>query len=94
SGKGGEVGGEEADKEKTDKELEEEFAAWQSKVGPDVSALEASLAPIERYALGIRTVVDPYYSLFFTSEAHRMEEMEEGGGEDIDIDTIEGVVPD
>ena len=29
-------------------ELEAEFAAWQTKVGPDISALEASLSPIER----------------------------------------------
>ncbi|CAN0293916.1 unnamed protein product, partial [Ectocarpus fasciculatus] len=60
----------------------------QNKVGPDVSALESSLAPIERYALRVRTDVDPYYSLYFRTEAQRREEIEAAGG-DLDVDAIE-----
>lgn len=54
-----------------------------------MSALEASLAPIERYALRVRTEVDPYYSLYFRTEEQRREEVEAAGG-DLDIETIEG----
>lgn len=63
----------------------------QNKVGPDVSALEASLAPIERYALRVRSEVDPFYSLYFRTEAQRREEVEAAGG-DLDVDTLEGIV--
>lgn len=62
---------------------------FQNKVGPDVSALEASLAPIERYALRVRTEVDPHHSLYFLTETQRREEVEAAGG-DLDIDEIEG----
>lgn len=65
------------------------LAFSQNKVGPDVSALEASLAPIERYALHVRTDVDPFYSLYFRTEAQRREEVEAAGG-DLDVDGLEG----
>lgn len=54
-----------------------------------MSALESSLAPIERYALRVRTDVDPYYSLYFRTEAQRREEIEAAGG-DLDVDALEG----
>lgn len=56
-----------------------------------MSALEASLAPIERYALRIRTEIDPYLSLYYRTEAQRREEIEAAGG-DLDIDALEGEV--
>ena len=61
----------------------------QNKVGPDVSALESALAPIERYALRVRQEVDPFYSLYFRTEAQRREEVEAAGG-DLDVDALEG----
>ena len=61
----------------------------QNKVGPDISALVASLVPIERYALRVRTEVDPYLSLYYRTEEQRREEIEAAGG-DLDIDALEG----
>ena len=55
-----------------------------------MSALESSLAPIERYALRVRTEVDPFYSLYFRTEAQRREEVEAAGG-DLDVDALEGL---
>lgn len=56
-----------------------------------MSALESSLAPIERYALRVRTDVDPYYSLYYRTEAQRREEIEAAGG-DLDVDALEGAL--
>jgi hypothetical protein len=68
--------------EKEEKDLESEFASWQASVGPDFKALEAALKPVERYALKIRTEVDPYYSIFFVTEQARLAALTagEGGG--------------
>jgi hypothetical protein len=74
---------------KEEEELEKEFAAWQRKVGMDASAIEASLAPTERYGLRFREEIDPYYSIFAVVEQrHRIEAAEEREDE-IDIDEIE-----
>jgi hypothetical protein len=32
-----------------EKDMEAEFASWQAKLGPDFSALESALKPVERY---------------------------------------------
>ena len=56
---------EEMETKEDEAKLEAEFAAWQSKVGPDINTLEASLRPIERYVfvfLFVRCVVS-YASL-------------------------------
>jgi hypothetical protein len=37
------------DEAAAEKKLEDEFAAWQSQVGPDISQLENTLKPVERY---------------------------------------------
>jgi hypothetical protein len=81
------------DKEKDEKDereaLEKEFAAWQTEVGMDDKAIEASLSPIERYGLHFREDIDPYYSLYAVLEYNRkMDEAEEADNE-IDIDEIE-----
>lgn len=44
--------------------LEREFAAWQTEVGMDNDAIEASLTPLEKYGLHIREALDPFYSLY------------------------------
>ena len=57
-----------------EKDLDEnEFASWQASVGPDYQALEGALKPIERYAVRIRTEVDPYYSIFYITEQARLD---------------------
>jgi len=57
-----------------DEELEKEFAAWQSKFGVDKASIDASLIPIERFALKFREVHDPFYSMWCLSEKQRMQE--------------------
>lgn len=76
------------DQKKEEEELEKEFAAWQSKVGLDASAIEASLSPTERYGLHFREEIDPYYSIFAVMEYRRKMEASEPKDE-IDIDEIE-----
>lgn len=83
----------EEDKEKDEKAereaLEKEFAAWQTEVGMDNEAIEASLSPVERYGLHFREEIDPYYSLYAVLEYNRkMDEAEEADNE-IDINEIE-----
>ncbi|KAJ1430441.1 SNF2 family N-terminal domain-containing protein [Ochromonadaceae sp. CCMP2298] len=82
----GATAAEEAAKE--DRELESEFASWQASVGPDFKALENALKPIERYALRVRTELDPYYSIFYVSEQARVESLQDGG-EHWNVDEIE-----
>jgi len=77
------------DQKKEEEELQKEFAAWQSKVGMDASAIEASLAPTERYALHFREEVDPYYSIFAVMEYRRKMEAAEEEENEIDVDEIE-----
>ncbi len=72
--------------EKSSEQLEKEFAAWQGAVGPDVAALEASLLPVERYALGFKENIDPYYSIWYRTEEQRRLEMMENT---CDLDTEE-----
>jgi hypothetical protein len=72
-----------------EQELQAEFASWQAKVGPDFQSLFAALRPIERYALNIRTHIDPYYSMFFLTEQQRLEVVVGPSGEHWDVDEIE-----
>ena len=58
-------------------ELEKEFASWQTEGKVDASAIEASLTPMERYALRFRTTVDPFYSIFAVMEYRRQLEAAE-----------------
>ena len=64
-----------------EKELQEEFASWQAKVGPDFDSLKAALRPVERYAVRIRTDIDPFYSMFFLTEQQRLDSLVDPGGE-------------
>ena len=75
-----------AEKEQ-EKKLEEEFAAWQSKIGPDFDSLRASLKPIERYALTFRTDTEPFFSLYFLTDQTQREGAVEQ--EEVDVDAIE-----
>ena len=61
-----------------EKDMEAEFASWQAKIGPDIGVLESALKPVERYALKLRTDVDPYYSMFFLTEQQRLESLDAG----------------
>lgn len=77
------------DEKKEEEELEKEFAAWQTKVGMDKEAIEASLTPAERYGLRYREEVDPHYSLYYFLE-HKRQMMEAQDEEDeIDIAEVE-----
>lgn len=67
----------EEEKEEEDGEEEDDFAAWNTEVGPDIGALEARLNPVQRYALKFRTDIDPFRSLYFLSEEQRRREAEE-----------------
>eukprot|EP00606_Chrysophyceae_sp_TOSAG23-5_P001475 GSChrysophyteH2.ASY1.ANO1.267.1 assembled CDS len=58
-----------------EKDMEAEFASWQANIGPDVKALESALKPVERYALNLRTNIDPYYSMFFLTDQQRLESL-------------------
>jgi superfamily II DNA/RNA helicase len=72
-------------------DMEAEFARWQESVGgKDFRTLEAALKPVERYALKIRTIVDPYYSLHYLSDQQKMAEIQaEEQGQEWDIETLE-----
>lgn len=74
-----------------DDDMEAEFARWQESVGgKDFRTLEAALKPVERYALKIRTIVDPYYSLHYLSDQQKMAEIQaEEQGHEWDIETLE-----
>lgn len=76
----------EGDDEET--ELEKEFAAWQTSVGFDATAIESSLTPMERYGLSFREHIDPFYSIFYINEIRRKAEATENQDE-IDIEEIE-----
>ena len=58
-----------------EKALEAEFASWQASVGPDFKALETALRPVERYAVGFHTTIEPYYSMHFISEQERLDSL-------------------
>jgi hypothetical protein len=77
------------EQKKEEEELEKEFATWQSKVGMDASAIEASLSPTERYGLRFREEIDPFYSIFAVMEQRRRIEAEGEQENEIDIDEIE-----
>lgn len=72
-----------------EEELAKEFAAWQDNVGLDTSALEASLAPTEKYGLNFRQEIDPFYSVFAIMEERRRLEASEETKDEIDMDGIE-----
>ena len=71
-----------------DKEMQKEFAAWQTKVGIDVNAISTQLCPTERYGLNFRETIDPFYSTYYLTELDRIRLAEEAEKE-IDIDEIE-----
>ena len=63
------------DTQTEEKDMEAEFASWQAKVGPDFRALESALKPVERFALRVRTEVEPHYSVFYSNEQQRLLDM-------------------
>jgi hypothetical protein len=79
----------EGDEENTaEKDLEKEFAAWQSTEGFDGKVIDKSLSPMERYGLKFREEIDPFYSIFYINEEkRRMEAME--GVEEVDMEEVE-----
>ena len=70
--------------------LEREFAAWQSQVGVDKASIDASLNPVERYALRFKEDVDPFYSMWYLNEQQRIQESE-ASQEEWDIAEIEAM---
>eukprot|EP00934_Nitzschia_sp_Nitz4_P002540 Nitzschia sp. Nitz4//scaffold91_size79674//8876//15610//NITZ4_005356-RA/size79674-processed-gene-0.29-mRNA-1//1//CDS//3329560067//2530//frame0 len=75
-------------KHEQESELEKEFAAWQTSVGLDASAIEASLSPMEKYGMLFRENIDPFYSVFYLNELRRKAEATEPQDE-IDIEELE-----
>jgi hypothetical protein len=74
----------------TDAEAEQkEFEAWQSSAGIDMKSLEASLKPVERYALHFKEEIDPYYSNHVLMDLQKMGESELAGEQEIDLKEIE-----
>ena len=71
-----------------EKDLEAEFASWQAKIGPDYDSLVNALKPVEKYALKVRTIIDPHYSMFFLTEQQRIDSMGDPT-EQWDLDEIE-----
>ena len=82
---------ENATKKVTDDEMVKEFEAWQSNIGMDATAIESSLGPTERYGLGFRESIDPFWSIFAVMEYKRKMEAMEGEEEEIDVDELERV---
>lgn len=73
-----------------ERELEAELASWQEKVGPDFKLIEASLSPVEKYALRFHTDIEPFVSIFFLSEQQRLEGLElTAQSEEWDVEKIE-----
>lgn len=70
--------------------LEKEFAAWQSQVGVDQASIDASLNPVERYAMRFKEDIEPFYSMWYLSEQQRMQDIETDQ-EEWDIDEIEAM---
>lgn len=77
-----------ASQEDQAEDLEKEFAAWQSQVGIDRASIDASLNPVERYALRYKEDIDPFYSMWYLSEQQRIQELE-SSQEEWDIEEIE-----
>ncbi len=72
----------------SEKDLEKEFAAWQTKEGFDEKAIDKSLSPMERYGLNFREEIDPFYSIFFINEERRRMEATQGV-EEVDMQEVE-----
>lgn len=85
-GKGQESEGDEQNSD--EKDLEKEFAAWQSTEGFDEKAIDKSLSPMERYGLKFREEIDPFYSIFYINEERRRMEVMEGV-EEVDMEEVE-----
>ena len=59
---------------KAEEDMDKEFAEWQNRVGSDMTAIDASLKPAERYGLRFREEIDPFYSAHFFANHQRMQE--------------------
>ena len=70
--------------------LEKEFAAWQIQVGVDQASIDASLNPVERYALRFKEDIEPFYSMWYLSEQQRIQDIETDQ-EEWDIEEIEAM---
>mmetsp|Transcript_27958 Transcript_27958/g.42625 ORF Transcript_27958/g.42625 Transcript_27958/m.42625 type:complete len:2205 (-) Transcript_27958:1535-8149(-) len=72
-----------------EKEMLDEFNAWQSKLGIHASAIEKSLTPTERYGLSFRENIDPFLSVFAIMEERRRLEAKDDIDDDVDIEFLE-----
>jgi hypothetical protein len=78
-----------SDDDEDDKDMEKEFAKWQSKVGMDSNTINESLNPLERYGLHVKEYIDPYYSPFFWAEQQRLAQATNSTGGEWDLEEIE-----
>lgn len=71
-----------------DTELLESWQQTHGSVG--YQALVSALRPIERYAIRLRTEIDPFFSIFYLSDQARLEAIQgESQAEQLDIEQIE-----
>jgi hypothetical protein len=71
-------------------DMEKEFASWQAKLGPDFKSLENALKPVERFAIRVRTDIDPFYSIYIITDQLRLEALQaESSGEVWNVEEIE-----
>ncbi len=75
--------------ESEEAKLEKEFLDWQRQVGADKASIDASLNPVERYALKFREEIEPFYSMWY------MPSQEDGfadtNEDEVDIEEIESM---
>jgi parallel beta-helix repeat protein len=79
----------EKDETKIEEDMVKEFTNWQSTVGMDVSAIEASLSPTEKYGLHFRERIDPFWSVFAIMEERRRLEAAADNDDDVDVEELE-----
>lgn len=72
-----------------DKGSDEGFATWQNPKGLDMDAIRASLSATEKYGIGFKEDVDPYYSKYAVMEYNQKLEDSANKENEIDIDEIE-----
>ena len=74
---------------KAEEDMEKEFVEWQSRVGVDMAAINASLRPTEQYGLRFREDIDPFYSAHFFADLQRMQEATATVDEEWNVEEIE-----
>ena len=75
--------------ESEEAKLEKEFADWQRQVGADKASIDASLNPVERYALKFREEIEPFYSMWYMSS--QQGGLDEANQDEVNLEEIESI---